>query len=262
VMPPPKAERLVEKVGDTITAPTSTAAVSGTTAANTPPPNNTAATASSSTAPVAAPPRPAPRPAAPQDVTAIIAEQQRRQAAANPTPAPPLEKPPAETAKAVPQPAAPVTTPANTTTSTTSVSTTPRPGTAVVVDPDKPIDNPVMRSAYTARRKVVQTELPILGDTIELRFYDNAEIDGDSISLFLNDVALFQHVRLDARPYIFKLPVNELPENSELTMVAENLGAIPPNTAFMEAFVQGRRYSARLESTEQTSAVIRLVKKE
>jgi hypothetical protein len=73
---------------------------------------------------------------------------------------------------------------------------------------------------------------------------------------------LFQHVRLQTQPYVFKLGINGLPENSELTMVAENLGAIPPNTAYMEAIVKGQRYTARLESTENSSGVVRLVRKE
>ena len=45
-------------------------------------------------------------------------------------------------------------------------------------------------------------------------------------------------------------------------MVAENLGSIPPNTSLMIAMVDGKRYEARLASTENSSAVIRFVRKE
>ena len=44
-------------------------------------------------------------------------------------------------------------------------------------------------------------------------------------------------------------------------MVAENLGSIPPNTSYMVALVEEKRYEARLESTEGSSAMIRLVRK-
>ena len=44
------------------------------------------------------------------------------------------------------------------------------------------------------------------------------------------------------------------------TMVAENLGTIPPNTSYMIAEVAGKRYEARLASTENSSALIRLTK--
>lgn len=113
---------------------------------------------------------------------------------------------------------------------------------------------------FRIREKVIESEIPLTGDSIELRFYDNAEIDGDSISLFLNDKLIFQHIRLTANAYIVKLPVQELNETNELVMVAENLGSIPPNTSYMSAIVENKRYEAMLKSTEETSAVIRLVK--
>ena len=114
---------------------------------------------------------------------------------------------------------------------------------------------------FKIREKVIAAEIPAVGDSIELRFYDNAEIDGDSISLFLNNKLIFQHIRLTAAAYTIKLPVNELNDNNELVMVAENLGSIPPNTSYMLAIVDSKRYEAMLRSTENSSAVIRLTKR-
>jgi hypothetical protein len=99
-----------------------------------------------------------------------------------------------------------------------------------------------------------------VGDSIEIRFYDNAEVDGDSISLFLNGRLLFQHIRLTDKAYTLKLPVSTLQETNELVMVAENLGAIPPNTSFMVAMSGDKRFEAMLASTENSSALIRLYK--
>jgi hypothetical protein len=115
---------------------------------------------------------------------------------------------------------------------------------------------------FITRKKVFSSEIPVAGDSVELRFYDNAQVDGDSISLFLNDKLIFQHIRLSEKAYTIKLPVAELETSNELIMVAENLGSIPPNTSFMVAQVGEKRYEARLESTEGSSAMIRLVKKE
>jgi hypothetical protein len=114
---------------------------------------------------------------------------------------------------------------------------------------------------FKIREKIIATDIPITGDSVELRFYDNAEIDGDSISLFLNNKLIFQHIRLTAAAYTIKLPVNELNENNELVMVAENLGSIPPNTSYMLAIVDNKRYEAMLKSTEESSAVIKLTKR-
>jgi hypothetical protein len=117
-----------------------------------------------------------------------------------------------------------------------------------------------MEESFTIRKKVFTTEIPLEGDSIELRFFDNVQVDGDSITLFLNDKLMFTHIRLTEKPFIVRLPVNELNESNELTMVAENLGAIPPNTAYMVAIVANKRYEVNLSSTEETSGMIRLKK--
>ena len=117
-----------------------------------------------------------------------------------------------------------------------------------------------IQEKYTRRTKRFIKEIPISGDSIELRFYDNAEIDGDSISLFLNDQLIFQHIRLAAQPYVIKLSLANLKDVNELTMVAENLGAIPPNTSYMIAIVNEQRFDAYLASNEGESAMIRFKK--
>jgi hypothetical protein len=123
------------------------------------------------------------------------------------------------------------------------------------------IINPLsIEEKFISRKKVLTTEIPVSGDSIELRFYDNAEIDGDSISLFLNDKLLFKHIRLTDKAYTIKIAVSELAADNELIMVAENLGSIPPNTSYMVAIVGDKRYEAKLASTENSSALIRLKK--
>lgn len=125
----------------------------------------------------------------------------------------------------------------------------------------KPVAPPLtIEEKYISRKKILTTEIPVSGDSIELRFYDNAEIDGDSISLFLGDRLLFSHIRLTGSAYTIHIPVTELGEITELTMVAENLGSIPPNTSYMVAIVNEKRYEARLESNEGSSAVVRFVR--
>lgn len=123
-----------------------------------------------------------------------------------------------------------------------------------------PVKTPSIEEKFVSRKKVFIKEIPVSGDSIELRFYDNAEVDGDSISLFLNDILLFQHIRLTSKAYSIKLAVSDLKESNELTMVAENLGAIPPNTSYMVAIVNNQRFDAYLASTEGSSAMIRLTK--
>jgi hypothetical protein len=113
---------------------------------------------------------------------------------------------------------------------------------------------------FTNRTKILQNVIPIKGDSIELRFYDNAEIDGDSIAVFLNGRLLKEHILLAEEAYIMKISVADLQADNELVMVAENLGSIPPNTSLMVAIVDDKRYEAHLQSTEGSSALVRLVK--
>ena len=62
----------------------------------------------------------------------------------------------------------------------------PEPEKAVVASVPKTIEE-----KFTSRKKKVFTTLPLEGDSISLAFYDNAIVDGDSISLFLDGKILF-----------------------------------------------------------------------
>lgn len=131
----------------------------------------------------------------------------------------------------------------------------PEPETAKAVPPAKTVEE-----KFTVRKKKIFTTIPVSGDSISLSFYDNAIVDGDSISLFLDGRLLFSHIRLSDKPYTVKVAVTDLKEESDLVMVAENLGDIPPNTSYMVAMAGEKRYTANLASTEDSSAVIRLKK--
>ena len=150
----------------------------------------------------------------------------------------------------------------------TKVKTVPKndPSIAVKAPPivekknPGPVPTGTAQQKYSSREKKLATVIPVMGDSIELRFYDNAVVDGDSIAVFLNDKMVFEHVRLNNKPYTMKLSVDDLGEDNEMVMVAENLGTIPPNTSLMVAIVDGKRFEARLESTENSSALIRFIK--
>lgn len=138
----------------------------------------------------------------------------------------------------------------------------PSPKSVIAPEVDK---NPLpvvvaVDEKFRTRKNILQTVIPVTAETIELRFYDNAQVDGDSIALFLNDRLVFKNIRLTDKAYTIQLRASELQDDNELVMVAENLGSIPPNTSFMVAIVGDKRYEARLYANEKSSALIRLVK--
>ena len=141
-----------------------------------------------------------------------------------------------------------------------STKQAPREEPKQPVQAPEPVRPQTVEEKFESRKKTFVKEIPVSGDSIELRFYDNAEVDGDSISLFLNNKLIFEHIRLTEKAYTIKLAVSELGTANELTMVAENLGSIPPNTSYMVVMVGENRYDARLESTEGSSAMVRFVK--
>jgi hypothetical protein len=124
----------------------------------------------------------------------------------------------------------------------------------------KPSSEQTNEERLTSRTKILQNVIPVKGDSIELRFYDNAEIDGDSIAVFLNGRLLKEHILLAEEAYTMKIALTDLQADNELVMVAENLGSIPPNTSLMVAIVEDKRYEAHLQSTMGSSALVRLVK--
>ncbi len=102
-------------------------------------------------------------------------------------------------------------------------------------------------------------EIDYANFTVDL--YDNGEIDGDSISLFFNGKLLLSHKRLSDKALTLKLQVDETKAVNELIMYAENLGAIPPNTALMLVKDGDNRYEVRISSDLKKSGVIRFIHK-
>lgn len=105
-------------------------------------------------------------------------------------------------------------------------------------------------------------EIPeIIVDTgsIKLDFYDNAQVDGDSITVLVNKNVVVSHQRLTTKPITIYVTVDLNHTFQELEMVAENLGTIPPNTAMLIITAGEQRYQLFLSSTETKSAKVRFV---
>ncbi len=91
---------------------------------------------------------------------------------------------------------------------------------------------------------------------VKIRIYDNGEIDDDTISVYLNKKLVLSNKRLTASPITLHFKMEE-GEEQELTMVAENLGRIPPNTSLMIVEAGDQRFEVRITSTSQKNAVVK-----
>ena len=111
--------------------------------------------------------------------------------------------------------------------------------------------------ATRSRKNELTQTVNVSSDEVIVRLYDNGEIDGDTISVYMDNKLVLQNKRLTASPLTLTLKMDE--ENSEhvLVLVAENLGRIPPNTSLMIVHDGDKRYEVRITSTEQKNAMVR-----
>ena len=92
---------------------------------------------------------------------------------------------------------------------------------------------------------------------VQIYLYDNGEIDGDTITVYLNNKMVLSNKRLSTAPISLNLLLDEENSTQEVTIVAENLGRIPPNSALMIVEAGIQRFRVQLTSTEQKNAVVR-----
>lgn len=109
------------------------------------------------------------------------------------------------------------------------------------------------------QQKIIQT-LDVASDSLVLSFYDNGVVDGDIISVYLNDQNILSNLRL--KEAAAKKTIH-LPNNSSYTLllVAENLGSLPPNTGLVIVQDGDKKYQINFSANLQTNAAIVIRKK-
>jgi len=108
----------------------------------------------------------------------------------------------------------------------------------------------------TKREKEVVQTLVIDTSQLKIELYDNAEIDDDTVSVFMNNTLLLHKKRLTDKALVLNFTAFPNTEY-ELMMYAENLGRIPPNTSLMVITAGRKRYEMRISSNQQKSAVVK-----
>jgi hypothetical protein len=121
--------------------------------------------------------------------------------------------------------------------------------------------NYVIEKQYQEREDVVSDEITVESDSLKVDFYDNGEVDGDSISVFFNKQLMAFNQRLSARSIHFDILLDSSKAINELSMFADNLGSIPPNTALMVIDDGKNRYEIRLASNLEQNGAVRIKRK-
>lgn len=107
----------------------------------------------------------------------------------------------------------------------------------------------------TRKNELIRT-IPVTAKVVNVKLYDNGEIDDDTISIYLDNKLVLSQKRLSTTPISLEVPIDSNSPYHELTMVAENLGRIPPNTSLMKVQAGTDLFEVRITSTEQKNAVV------
>ncbi|MGH2552285.1 MAG: hypothetical protein ACRDEB_01135, partial [Chitinophagaceae bacterium] len=135
------------------------------------------------------------------------------------------------------------------------------PGTIVLTRFDKSTFKPELRlpPTLTKRKAELVKEIKVDTGTIKIDFYDNGQIDGDTISIYVNSMPHVSNKRLGVKPVSINVRIDLINRVQEVIMVGENMGTIPPNTALMIINTGGKRYQLYLASDEQKNAMVRFI---
>jgi len=103
---------------------------------------------------------------------------------------------------------------------------------ALVAEKKEATPEPELKK-FSDRKPFLINEIEVESDSIRVTLYDNGDIDGDTVSVFYNKVPILQHQGLDAQGVNIYIKLDPFTTVHELSLFAENLGTIPPNTALM-----------------------------
>lgn len=113
-------------------------------------------------------------------------------------------------------------------------------------------------AAFGRRNTILQKEIVVFDDSILVSFYDNGDIDDDTISVFLNKKPILARRGLTSRALNIYIGLDSTRDIHELSMFADNLGQFPPNTALMVISDGEKRYEIYLSASLKQNASVRL----
>jgi hypothetical protein len=139
-----------------------------------------------------------------------------------------------------------------------SIATVKKDTVAKIIQPPvvKPDTAAKTITKLPQRKNREQSRIEVNVKSITLNVYDNAVIDGDTVSIFYNGKLLLSRQRLSEKPIVINLELDEKQTRHEVTLVAENLGGIPPNTALIVVYAGNKRHELFSSASLEENAVL------
>lgn len=112
------------------------------------------------------------------------------------------------------------------------------------------------------RRIQTISEITFNSDSLQLSFFDNGTVDGDTVSLILNNNPIADKIKLSTNAFRITVP-SKIPAGDSLVLImhAESLGLIPPNTGLLIIQDGSNRHEIRFEGDMQRSSAVILRKR-
>lgn len=133
--------------------------------------------------------------------------------------------------------------------------------TPKVIKPE-PIDTAALQQlkAFTNRKVIEEKFIEVDNNNLRFELYDNGDIDGDTMSLFFNKQIMVYKKELGIKPITINVTIDSVNVN-ELSLFAENLGKIPPNSALIIMYDGNAQTEFTVNSTLTTNGTIRIKKR-
>lgn len=117
-------------------------------------------------------------------------------------------------------------------------------------------DSIVIPKTITQRKNIEQSHFEVNVKIINLKVYDNAIMDGDTVSILYNGKMLLTHQLLSEKGIELNIELDENQTRHEITLFAENLGSIPPNTALVVITAGKKRFELFASASLEENAVL------
>lgn len=192
----------------------------------------------------------------------VVKAQPKPKPPVTPTPAPPVaKKPEPKLIPAKPQPTKPPEAkPAPRVVEKALPKAPPADPKSIIVSGQKPVisTNEIRKAseAVTIRKNTEQGRIIISNPVLNLKIYDNGDIDNDTVSVFYNNTLIVNNQRLTDKALEINIPIDTSIKEHVITLFANNLGSIPPNTALIVVTSGNRRYELRSRADLNENAVL------
>jgi hypothetical protein len=108
---------------------------------------------------------------------------------------------------------------------------------------------------YNHRKEMIADTILVPSENVRIELYDNAEADGDSVSIYDDNKPVLLKQLLSTKPIVTNLTLTKGKQH-KISLFADNMGTIPPNTALMVIIAGSFRKYVFLSADYNANAVV------